>query len=44
MMTVPMRTRCGMAARAKVLSEFDERIVISRTMDVYEELLKDRIL
>ncbi|MDG2046912.1 MAG: glycosyltransferase family 4 protein [Halioglobus sp.] len=41
---VPMRKQCGIAARAKVLSEFDERIVISRTMDVYEELLNDQIL
>lgn len=34
-----LRVRLGQAARAKVLSEFDERIVIRKTMAVYEELL-----
>ncbi len=29
----------GIAARAKALAEFDERIVIERTIDVYRELL-----
>ena len=29
----------GIAARAKALAEFDERIVIERTLDVYRELL-----
>lgn len=32
--------RLGIAARQKVLAEFDERIVISRTLDVYRELLE----
>ncbi len=31
--------RLGLAARAKALAEFDEQIVIKRTMDVYQELL-----
>jgi glycosyltransferase involved in cell wall biosynthesis len=31
--------RLGEAARAKAHAEFDERIVIQRTMDVYRELL-----
>jgi glycosyltransferase involved in cell wall biosynthesis len=31
--------RLGGAARAKVLAEFDERIVITRTLDVYRELM-----
>ena len=31
--------RLGTAARAKALAEFDERIVISRTIAVYDELL-----
>lgn len=31
--------RLGEAARAKALAEFDERIVIARTLDVYRELL-----
>jgi len=31
--------RLGHAARAKALAEFDERIVIARTLDVYRELL-----
>lgn len=32
-------TRLGAAARAKALAQFDERIVITRTMAVYDELL-----
>ena len=31
--------RLGQAARAKALSEFDEQIVIARTLEVYRELL-----
>jgi glycosyltransferase involved in cell wall biosynthesis len=34
-----LRERLGQAARAKVLAEFDERIVIERTFAVYGELL-----
>lgn len=34
-----LRARLGAAARARTLREFDERIVISRTLDVYRELL-----
>ncbi|HEY4530686.1 MAG TPA: glycosyltransferase family 4 protein [Luteimonas sp.] len=34
-----LAARLGAAARAKALAEFDERIVISRTIDVYRELL-----
>lgn len=34
-----LRQRLGKAARAKALQEFDERIVIRKTMEVYEELL-----
>ena len=33
-----LRTRLGVAARVKSLAQFDERIVIARTMDVYAEL------
>ncbi len=33
--------RLGRAARRKALAEFDERIVIARTVDVYRELLPD---
>ncbi|MGG7053955.1 glycosyltransferase family 4 protein [Nitrosomonas sp. ANs5] len=33
--------RLGLAAREKVLREFDERIVIQRTIDVYAELLPE---
>ena len=33
------KRRMGEAGRRKVLQEFDERIVIRRTMDVYRELL-----
>jgi glycosyltransferase involved in cell wall biosynthesis len=32
--------KLGIAARQKVLAEFDERIVIMRTLDVYRELLE----
>ena len=35
-----LRTRLGAAARAKAIAEFDERIVIRRTLDVYRELLE----
>lgn len=34
-----LAARLGAAARAKALERFDERIVIARTMEVYEELL-----
>lgn len=34
-----LRVRLGQAARAKALAEFDERIVIERTLGVYRELL-----
>lgn len=34
-------TRLGTAARARVLAEFDERIVIDRTLSVYHELLAE---
>lgn len=34
-----LRTRLGAAARAKALAEFDESVVIERTMAVYTELL-----
>lgn len=34
-----LATRLGQAARAKALAEFDEKIVIARTMAVYRELL-----
>ncbi len=36
-----LRERMGQAARAKALAEFDERIVIERTLAVYRELLGD---
>jgi glycosyltransferase involved in cell wall biosynthesis len=36
-----LRMRLGAAARAKALAEFDERIVIERTMAVYEELVRE---
>lgn len=35
----PLVARLGTAARAKALAEFDERIVIARTIAVYDELL-----
>ena len=34
-----LRERLGKAARQKVLAQFDERIVIQRTLAVYEELI-----
>lgn len=34
-----LRHRLGLAARAKALAQFDERLVIHRTVEVYEELL-----
>jgi glycosyltransferase involved in cell wall biosynthesis len=34
-----LRKRLADAARAKVFSHFDERLVISKTLDVYRELL-----
>jgi glycosyltransferase involved in cell wall biosynthesis len=34
--------RLGARAREKALADFDERSVISRTIDVYDELLRDR--
>lgn len=34
--------RLGRAARAKALNEFDERIVIERTLAVYKELLESK--
>ena len=36
-----LATRLGLAAREKALAEFDERIVIARTIAVYRELLPD---
>lgn len=37
-----LRTRLAQASRAKVLTEFDERIVVQRTLGVYSELWKPR--
>lgn len=34
-----LRERLGTAARQKAVSEFDERVVVERTMHVYQELL-----
>lgn len=34
-----LRRRLGTAARAKALSQFDERIIVRRTIAVYEEVL-----
>ena len=34
-----LAARLGAAAREKALSQFDERIVIRRTLETYEELL-----
>lgn len=34
-----LRERMGKASRAKALAEFDERIVIEKTLDVYQEVL-----
>jgi glycosyltransferase involved in cell wall biosynthesis len=36
-----LRKRMGRASREKVVAEFDERIVINRTIGVYRELLPD---
>lgn len=36
---LPLRAKLGAAARQKALSEFDERVVIEKTMHVYEELI-----
>ena len=36
------RQRMGQASRAKVLAEFDQRIVFEQTWAVYEELLNRR--
>jgi glycosyltransferase involved in cell wall biosynthesis len=36
-----LRRRMGLASRKKVAAEFDERIVIERTIAVYRELLPD---
>lgn len=36
---VDLRIRLGRAARAKVLDEFDEKIVIRRTLAVYQEVI-----
>ena len=36
-----LRERMGQAARAKALADFDERLVIERTLAVYRELLGD---
>jgi glycosyltransferase involved in cell wall biosynthesis len=38
-----LRRRLGQAARAKALAQFDERLVIERTMAVYAELLGDHV-
>jgi glycosyltransferase involved in cell wall biosynthesis len=37
-----LRRRLGDAAREKALAQFDERIVIARTIDVYRELVQVR--
>jgi glycosyltransferase involved in cell wall biosynthesis len=34
--------RLGERARAKAMEDFDERMVIRRTIEVYDELLRDR--
>jgi len=34
-----LRQRLGIAARERVISQFDERIVLRRTLEVYRELL-----
>jgi glycosyltransferase involved in cell wall biosynthesis len=36
----PLAARLGVAARAKALAEFDERIIVRRTLDVYYELIR----
>lgn len=38
-----LAARLGQAARVKALSQFDERLVIGRTLAVYEELLRPDI-
>lgn len=38
-----LAARLGAAARKKALSEFDERIVIDRTLEVYRELLGESV-
>jgi glycosyltransferase involved in cell wall biosynthesis len=38
-----LAARLGAAAREKALAEFDERIVIERTLAVYQELLGDSV-
>ena len=38
-----LRERLGAAARAKALAQFDERIVIERTLAVYRELLDEAV-
>ena len=35
-----LRQRLGVAARDKALREYDERLIVSRTVDVYRELVK----
>lgn len=40
-MGAPLRDRLAMAARAKAIERFDERIVVARTLDVYRELLPE---
>jgi len=37
-----LRARLGAAARVRALAEFDERLVIARTVAVYDELMSDR--
>lgn len=37
-----LRRRLGLAAREKALAQFDERMVIARTIDVYRELVQVR--
>jgi glycosyltransferase involved in cell wall biosynthesis len=37
-----LRLRLGRAARDRALNQFDERIVIERTIAVYSELLADQ--
>ena len=39
-----LRQRLGQAARAKALAEFDERIVIEKTLAVYRELLQPGVI
>lgn len=37
-----LRARLGAESRARALTEFDERRVIGRTLDVYQRLLKEK--